>query len=365
MESSPESQFIFSMLCDRPLALSSSQLKKIDWTHLIHLVNRSRLGPLLFNYIANHKLKNNIPTEVIRQLHGEYTLSKIRFGLQHRWASEVINGLRSVDIDPVVIKGIAHQHLYYNDSAVRISKDLDILIPKSKVKEVKQVFFSLNYIHGALQPNGYFTPATAEQVESVEQKHHEMAYLVKQIEVTGLSKQDEEVLERIGSSPGLFYARSGSYYFYSVFDVHWNLFNWFDADEIFSSTASVNIGDETWRVLSDEWKIFFCAFKVYFESFDHFGGGLHHLLDIAKIISQKDSIIDWKLIGQWAEKYSMQSCCFYVFGHVTRLWDLPLPQPFHELMTDWSAMPKDKIPKNELDFGDFLPFALGERIIHT
>ena len=89
------------------------------------------MGPLLWNHLRQAHI--NIPSETERALRGMYLRERALNQAHTLTLVEVQTLLEQVDIQPLVLKGLALAYKYYPDPALRPVSDIDLLLKKEDI----------------------------------------------------------------------------------------------------------------------------------------------------------------------------------------------------------------------------------------
>jgi hypothetical protein len=120
-----------------------------QWQEAISVLTHHRLMPLVFHGVKVHNLKDDIPKPILSQLMLKYLQS-----LQHntrlfKSLAVVLKRLATVDVYPVLWKGIVLAEHLYPDVATRIIGDIDWAVTPYEFEVVSPILAELGF---ALQP---------------------------------------------------------------------------------------------------------------------------------------------------------------------------------------------------------------------
>jgi hypothetical protein len=119
---------------------------RLPWQLIRNVANHYRMSSTLFVALRTRGLINGLPKELCNPLSESYELTKDRNLRLRAQATEIINGLNSSGIEPILLKGIAHlfsnsiEHLQIREMA-----DIDLMVPKKARGKAIQILTDLGY----------------------------------------------------------------------------------------------------------------------------------------------------------------------------------------------------------------------------
>jgi hypothetical protein len=118
--------------------------KNIDWAYLIETAKRHDVIPLLyFSLKATHP--ESVPKPILNQLQEFYLSNDLRNLLLTRELLRLLNLFREHGITSIPFKGPVIAASAYRNLSLRTFKDLDILVHKQDVLEIKRLLISSGY----------------------------------------------------------------------------------------------------------------------------------------------------------------------------------------------------------------------------
>ncbi|MCW8890397.1 MAG: nucleotidyltransferase family protein [Sedimenticola sp.] len=119
-------------------------LQTIDWEHFIQLALDHQLTPLIFAVLEENYL-DLVPPELVSAF--EFYVESVRDQNRRLLTAlvEIGRAMERVGIEIMPFKGPLLGGLAYGDTTLRISRDLDILLPEERLKQAMDVLFSLGY----------------------------------------------------------------------------------------------------------------------------------------------------------------------------------------------------------------------------
>jgi hypothetical protein len=122
--------------------LLSSSLPRGDllWSE----IHEGKLGPLL--YSSGLKIQDRTPSEAWRgQFRHDYIRSSISHGEYRQQVAHLLEAARARDIPMMVLRGTRLAEKLYDDPAVRMYTDIDVLVPRAQLKEMKSLARELGF----------------------------------------------------------------------------------------------------------------------------------------------------------------------------------------------------------------------------
>jgi len=104
-----------------------------DWMAVFRIANEHLLTPTLWHALSSANLIKSLPAEAAEYLATLYLLNGKRNGALRRQAVELVGALNVREIVPALLKGgLALFDGPYADPAIRMMRDLDLLVPASR-----------------------------------------------------------------------------------------------------------------------------------------------------------------------------------------------------------------------------------------
>ena len=117
-----------------------------DWTSILALANAHLLTPALWSVLAASRHAATVPAEVRDYLQALHALNGERNAAIRRQSVELVGALNASGIIPVLLKGALT--LFdgpYDDPAVRMMRDIDLLVPAASRRAAIAVLERLRY----------------------------------------------------------------------------------------------------------------------------------------------------------------------------------------------------------------------------
>jgi hypothetical protein len=109
-------------------------------------LRRHRLLPLVFREVARRGLEKELPGEVLTRLREAYLLALKQAARQEAEIPPVLIALSKAGTEAIILKGADVRHRLYGDPAVRPMEDLDLLIPRFRLRQAEEILVQLGYL---------------------------------------------------------------------------------------------------------------------------------------------------------------------------------------------------------------------------
>jgi hypothetical protein len=129
---------------NRPLHLPAALPENMDWERFIGLCEWHNAVPLVYRALPAFS-PGEIPPAAMNRLRGLCHNNTARALFLASELSRILNALKSCGVPAYPFKGPALSVMLYGDPARRQSKDLDILVPKERVRQAIDCLDSLGY----------------------------------------------------------------------------------------------------------------------------------------------------------------------------------------------------------------------------
>jgi len=122
---------------------TSELLVDVDWKKFIQLAKHHRVYPMVYENILRKSI--NVPDFVMDTLNNLCFKNTMNMLTLTAEIETVCKTLASNNIQTLVLKGPILADYLYGDISKRTSKDLDILVPITKIEKVEELLYSLGY----------------------------------------------------------------------------------------------------------------------------------------------------------------------------------------------------------------------------
>lgn len=128
----------------------------VDWLPVLHLANRELVSPALLSRLTRLRRIDVLPAEERRYLELLHRLNGERNETLRRQAIELAATLNRFGIRPVLLKGAAALFAdAYGDPAARMIGDIDILVPRLRLRAALAALDDLGYRLADRYPDGH------------------------------------------------------------------------------------------------------------------------------------------------------------------------------------------------------------------
>jgi hypothetical protein len=268
----------------RALELLAAPLR---WDLLLARAGAHEVTPLVYRNLATLEF-SGVPDPVRARLTDAFRINAIRSMLFAQELARLLRLLNQAGVPSIPLKGVTLAESLYGDYALRVSSDMDILVPPGEVVRARRLLLG----------HGYTSPF-AER------------FFAERLVRTG----DECCLVR--KQQRLSY----------VLELHWKL--------LFTSSRNAEAVDSVWaearpktffgvpaRTLSPEWELLFLAVHAA----SHKWMTLKWLIDIDQVCVS--GLVDWQKIRELTERLEVGSVVRASLGACASLFDTPLPSDF-------------------------------------
>jgi hypothetical protein len=132
-------------LCEEPDASRLEQLPPSDWHDLIRQARSHAVLYLLYHRLKKRNLDRLIPADMLQTVRTEYFECAWRNNNLYSDLSKVLKALQAEDIPVIVLKGAYLAQAVYQNIALRLMGDIDILVRKNDLLKAKEQLLELGY----------------------------------------------------------------------------------------------------------------------------------------------------------------------------------------------------------------------------
>ena len=349
-----------------PAELEGTIADIVDWEAVLADARRHALGVLVYQRMVENGWTTCLSRSAREACEVEDLHARLQNTVQRRAALIISTDLERASIRHAFFKGFSQRERFFRPPHVRLCGDLDLLIDRSAVESVRRLMQRAGFAQAACDL-GYkrFRPATAWEIAYTEMNHYEMAQFAKSYRL--VNRPDWLMRDGfVPHEPLTYEYEGGEIRLHVVVDFHWALHFLLAAESPLDSRQHFTTPDgHRVATLSDEWNILTTCFKLYFEAFDRPHYGLHHLVDLAAIMTTAAAAIDWPFIEKVIQKYRLEAAGFYVLSAAERLAGLSLvPKALLRRLEriDLCREVDGRLSAPETEYGDFVPHMLGRRM---
>lgn len=256
----------------------------LDWKRLAALSSRHGTSAMIYKNLLRLQ---NIPDDILDKYRGIYFNLLKSNVLMISELDRIIDGLSSIGVEVITLKGPATSENIFGDIAIYPSDDIDILV---KVEDIdKMVKF--------LEADGY----TMNDIGFCRYKD----FFIRELYHVGLSKSGFNV------------------------EPHWNLFMRYfrtPPDFWWEESISVTSNGRQYTFLSPEKNLLYNSFRL----FSHAYSSLRFLAMCSEIIRYYDNEMDWGKLFIYARRYRFENVLSAVLWLSRSLLGAPVPDNYCE-----------------------------------
>lgn len=127
------------------------QRRDINWVAIADRAQRQHVFPLVYKNLE-HRRFSNVPNDVQRQLAAAYLQNSTRNALLWHELRSILLALNEVGVPVIPLKGFVLAFGLYGVDALRVSGDIDILVPRNCVSRAFDVLKRRGYKSNFRQP---------------------------------------------------------------------------------------------------------------------------------------------------------------------------------------------------------------------
>lgn len=301
--------------------LSKEELRGLDWPDVMWQLTYHRIETLVALKKINGMLWHSINAVVGRDLYYKYLYIKSRnIFLYETVLPEIMNIIRTVTPDFMFMKGIVSAASLYKDVGERSFNDIDVLIRKKDMEELKAAFIRNGYAMAKYGPDGnILAVATDEDIERIE-KFTEQTYPISKVETS-------PVISRTVIDLHFGFGRHSRFKVLSDEGL---------IDKLMERKISLKYNGLEIPSLSKEDFLLFSCMHAYKEDFEVYrmevssDAKLNKYLEIYRIIKQWFEDLDWKYIKHMYTEIDVGKHVYYCLRHCSDIFDdmKPLVEAF-------------------------------------
>lgn len=125
--------------------IKSTPSLEAEWTKWLACAGVQAVAPLLYFRIKENELETNVPDYILAQLQSTYHQNAARNLLFLHETKNVVEKLSSHNIPIILLKGGFLSHAVYENPALRIMSDIDILIPLPNIQTSLEILYNIGY----------------------------------------------------------------------------------------------------------------------------------------------------------------------------------------------------------------------------
>ena len=248
----------------------------LDWDYLLEEAHSRKVSPLLYRHLKDEE---GLPEKVKEDLKITYYTNSARNIWLLSKLGEILQIFREGEIPVIVLKGAALLETVYPDIGLRPITDLDLMVHRKDLPEIKEGLSRLGYENSEAYPEDF----------------------VKE---------------------GL------------MIDLHWELINVtrvgsrakackIEISDFWQNSQALRISGMETRVLSPEYLLIDLCLHLVFH---HGLSGLVWFIDIAEVLRFYQEEIDWDKFVNKVGKYGIEKPLYYALLCVKEILEAPIPE---------------------------------------
>lgn len=310
-----------------------SQMDTEQWNTLIDEAYRQDVAPLFYTLLLDLNNSHRLEIPQKERFHQTYISTAARNMLILHDTEIILNALQKAGIPAAALKGIYLLENVYLDIGSRSMNDIDILVKKQDLPESLAVMHKLGY-----KPNSYFSLAD----ENIDTKH-----------VPPMEKPGSPLVE-----------------------LHWTLLEedepfTIDAKAVWERTVPAEIANVSALSLSIEDLILHLCLHLTYQHYLNLG--LRGLMDIALVIHNFRSELDWQKLVQIAKSWGAEKVAALTLKLVETQLNVPIPAEVFSsllpegidlgLLEDARRQLLDRIPFNDRFTPDLVELSASKSLL--
>jgi len=118
----------------------------MNWQQLLEIANEQFVLPSLYLSLSRCQLFDQLNADIRDRLFISYKINSERNRRLKKQAIEIIRALNSINVEPVLLKGVATLFTdIYDDPGLRMMLDLDFLVPENRLLDCVHVLKTAGY----------------------------------------------------------------------------------------------------------------------------------------------------------------------------------------------------------------------------
>jgi hypothetical protein len=330
-----------------------------DWAYVLWRAEQYRMLPLLQHHLTTTGTLDRVPAVIQTYIARWAELSRRRSLQQLRELARIAAAFAAEGIDYFLLKGCGVAVLYYEHPLLRPMQDIDLIVRPADAPRVQQLLFELGYEHGIWDSDAAtFTRTSVRLTAQRVAASIEIPPFTKLVRTPSPFRQADVPAHWRRQHVKCAIARDGTLTIPIFVDVHTNLSEGLDVDDVWHGRELHAIGGRPVWVQSPTAMVWFIAARVYLEAFVYNTLKLSMLGDLHTVLHKAGTRVDWAELSAVAYKYGMRPALFYVLAQVRTLTSCDVPLAVLALLRpDHREIPLAN------DFGDVLPKLLSHPLV--
>jgi hypothetical protein len=262
---------------------------ELDWQQVVTKAVRQGIPTLVYHHLRCLDGAALVSPQAWATLETVYRAARLVAMRQRFECQRLLDALHGASIPVILLKGLALSETIYPDPALRLSGDMDILVPQAAVEQAERILQDLRYVVAEKNPPpdlyrpGYF--------------HHLAPYYQPEHEVQ--------------------------------VDVHWDLappkFAFLvDVEGLWRRATTSQIAERTVQMLAPEDLLLHLV--LHLSAMEFFQTGMRHLVDLAEVVRHFEAQFDWEEVVARAASWQAGRYAYLVLRVMQELLDVSLPE---------------------------------------
>lgn len=261
----------------------------LDWQRLVTKAVRQGIPTLVYHHLRRLNGGTVAPPQTWAMLETVYRAAGLVAMRQRFECQRLLDALHSAGIPVIVLKGLALSETIYPDPALRLSGDMDFLVPQAAAERAERILQDLSYVVAErYQPYERYRPGF----------HHHLAP----------HHRPERGVQ---------------------VDIHWDLapprFAFpVDIEGLWQRATTGQMAERTVQMLAPEDLLLHLV--LHLSAIDLFQTGMRHLVDLAEVVRHFGAQLDWGAVVARAASWQASRYAYLALRVVQELLDVPLPE---------------------------------------
>jgi hypothetical protein len=292
-----------------------------DWNKFFDILFSNGLAPLVYKKISSNYNEVSLPSDVLNKFKKAYVNAFLNNSKRYFEFQAIAEELNKRNIIAIPMKGIYLCKSLYDDIALRVMGDLDILVKEEELEIAKDIFLQEGWIF-------------KDKNEMFKSKYH------------------QQINDSITHQPYTFIKNGVLVELHKHIHVKTKSFQVNIVDFI-KNSKSEKILDKESAVFSNEDSLIHLCLHTYN---DTLGSGLSfkHIVDIAEFLKQRENNIDWNKLKATSSSYGCYDIVNSVLVFCNEYLQSPVDSSF--LKRNWRAKLFETIYLSYLSKGNIYKF---------
>ena len=323
LDLAPEDRLCLLLARGRLSAEDGSRVREIlggplRWDAVLERARTHDIVQLVHHHLVRDSPRPGVPEEVASALREGYRINQLRSELLAAELARLLRLLGENDVPVIPLKGVTLAKALYGDAALRVSLDIDLLVPESEAVRARRLLVTHGFESSV--PEAFFLGYQFPQCADCSLLPQGSAGLQAGI-LSGTAAVPPDI--RSASVHAGIAGRSAAF----PLDLRWRLLPYGSADteairDLWAESREANYFGVLARALSPEWEFLYLAVHAA----SHGWQMLKSLVDIHQISTA--NTVDWRKARQKADRFGLDEAVECTLGACSLLLDTPPPAAF-------------------------------------